>query len=248
MESHDLPFSGLACSSSPLGIAATSISQLAQFTTSDAISQLCDRPSDSMYFVDSDSMVVSMPSELMNLTITMPTNGAAQGSGTCHSALSSIAEECFGAQQVWGGEFYDGDLTYAISKAASADVLVEQLENMYNQETGVPASGFATATVAASGTVSGLPVPSGIPPEYPIENIPLTTPTATVIATGYYPGPVESGFILPGVQSGHVATATPEPHVFPGWIEDSSSNAHRGSGQREELEPEMRPKARWIMG
>ncbi|KAF2450134.1 hypothetical protein P171DRAFT_479247 [Karstenula rhodostoma CBS 690.94] len=258
------PFSGLACTTtSPLGIAAIPITQLVQAATSDAISQLCDRPTDSMYQINPDSIAVSFSSELVDLTITMPPDGVAQGSATCQTAFSSIAAECFGWEGVWGGDFYDGDFTYAIARAASADSLVETLENrLYGQEAGVSASGFVTATVEASGSASGFPAPSGIVSGYPVDDFPFPTPTATAIASGYYPGPVASGFVPPfpsdfpiasgfvpsGVESGYVAIPTPEAPVFPGWSEDAFAKVRRGSGEREEVEAETRPKARWIMG
>ncbi|KAL5458205.1 hypothetical protein PMIN06_000131 [Paraphaeosphaeria minitans] len=259
---HILPFNGLACSSSSLGMAASPISELVQSATSDALSQLCDRPTDSMYQANPDSITISYAGELVDLTITMPTDGAAQNSVTCQSAFSSIAAQCFGLQEVWGGEFYDGDFTYSITRAASADAIVDGLENIvYGQESGVSASGFITATIEASGVASGFLVPPGIASGYPVDEFSYPTPTATVIASEYYPGPVASGFVPPfpsdvvtasefvpsGVESGYAATATPEAPVFPGWSEDTFAKVRRGSGKREKAEAETRPRARWIM-
>ncbi|KAL1599846.1 hypothetical protein SLS60_007651 [Paraconiothyrium brasiliense] len=255
-------FSGLACSSTPLGVAAPIISQLVQSATEDAVSQLCGRPTDDMYHINSDSVSVSFGSELVDLTITMPPQGATQGSVDCQSAFSYIAEQCFNAEEVWGGDFYDGDFTYSIAKADSADSLVESLEQIYVHQPGVPESGYPTATVEASGIASGFPVESGVASGFPIDSgivsgyptddIFYPTPTATVIPSGFpieTDYPIESGFVPSGVESGYIATATPEAPVFPGWSEyDALGKVRRGGSGREEVEAEKRPKARWIMG
>ncbi|KAJ4354348.1 uncharacterized protein N0V89_006083 [Didymosphaeria variabile] len=256
-------FSGLACSSIPLGIAGGVITQYVQAAAEDAVSQLCGRPTDDMYHINPDSVSVSFGTELVDLTITIPPEGATQGSVNCGAAFSYIVAQCFSGEEVWGGDFYDGDFTYSIAKADSADSLIETLENQfYGQQPDVPASGFPSATVEASGIASGFPVESGIASGYPTDDIIYyPTPTATAVASGF---PIESGFTLPllpsglvigpgfvpsGVESGYIATVTPEAPVFPGSSEyNALGKVRRGSSDREEVDSEKRPKARWIMG
>jgi hypothetical protein len=262
-------FSGLACSSQPLGLAATPISHLVQAATSDAISQLCERPSDSMYQISPDAITVSFGTELVDLTISMPPAGAVQGSVTCQTAFAYIATQCFDGEGVWGGEWYDGDFTYAIARAAGADALVARLENsVYGLE---PVSGVVTATAEASGVVSGLPGPvpsgiasglftdvaafpgpSGVASGYLTDGVSFPMPTAVVpgfypaasgVASGFYPD--ASGLVT---ATGYAASATPGALVFPGDSADAFTRGLRGSGDRGEADAETRPRAKWIVG
>lgn len=260
MSTPSTNFSGLACSSTPLGVVPAIISPYVQYSAEESLSQICDRPADTMYRVTPDGVTISAGTPLVDLTITLAADGGSQNPDACRSAFYSILMECVGSEGAWGGEVYDGDITYCIAKADGADDLVEYIENSSSgEQPDGPASGFPSGTIEASGVASGFPEQSGtasgypgddgifttlvaIPSGYPGDYFP--TPTATVIASGY---PIESAFVPSGVESGYMATPTAEAPVYPDWSEfDSYEKERRGSGEREDFDAEKRPAARWI--
>lgn len=251
-----VPSLGLECNTQPLGIAAAFVTEIVTAATYDTLAQLCDRPGDASYNVDSDSVSLKFDTELVSISITLPSEDAIQGSAFCRDSLSEIVEDCFVGQRVWGGQFFgDNGVTYAITQAEGADYIVKELEYMFDPDY---QNAVASGIPIASGVASGYPVQSGVVPSGIASGFP--TPTATVIASGVYDE--FPGYHPSGVVSGIPDIPTPTASVTPssdGWIPVPSSawgekpetegafNA-LGRVKREEAERVERPNVRWIQG